>query len=109
MSQEVLIIQPQLFEAGPRHVGQLEFHLFGGAAGLAALGDILDAAARRLDHLVVGPAAPIDVAITETDRHVIAELGHLKALQFPVPAMRRDEIPRRIFLPETPFHHGWEG
>jgi len=55
--QVVLIIQAQFFEAGAGHVRELQFHLLRGAAGLAALGDVLHSAARGLHHLIMGADA----------------------------------------------------
>ena len=74
-----------------RQVLQLQLHLLRRAGRLAALGDILHAAARGLHHLVMGPAAAVDVAVAEPHSDVIGQLRHLKALQVAVAAVHRDE------------------
>jgi len=91
VSQVVFVVQLEFFQAGARHVGQLQFHLFRGAAGLAAFGYILHPAARGLHHLIVGTAALFDIPSTKPHRHVVAELRDLKALEFPIAAVFRDE------------------
>jgi len=91
LAQEVLVVELQLFQAGAGDACQLEFELLGGSAGLAALGDVLDAGAGGLDHLVVGAAALVDVAIAEADGYVVDELGHLEALEVPVAAVLGDQ------------------
>ena len=87
LPEKVLIVQSQFLQAGAGHVGELEFSLLRGAAGLAALGDVLHARTRRLHHLIVGAAALLDVAIAETHRHVVHQLRHLETLQLPVAAV----------------------
>lgn len=93
LPQKILVIEPQLLQTGAGHVGQLEFGLFGGATGLAAFGNVLHPAARRLDHLVVGPAFPVDVAVAKTHGHVINKLGQLKALEPPVAPVGGNDTP----------------
>ena len=74
LPQEVPIIQPQFLQAGTGHAGQLELALLRGAAGLAALGDVLDARARSLHHLVVRAAALVDETVANGARQ--REDGH---------------------------------
>ena len=70
--------------------------------------NILCTAPGGLNHLVVGPATPIDVALTEAHRHIKAELRHLEAFQLPVPAMWRNErVAVGRFFGRSP--HGGEG
>jgi len=57
VSEEVFVVEAEFFQAGAGDLGEFELHFFGGGAGRAAFGDILDAAAGGLDHLVVGAAA----------------------------------------------------
>ena len=92
MPQKIARVQPQFLQAGARHVGQLEFGFFGGAAGLTALSNVLRARTRRLHHLVVRTASLLDVAVAETHGHIIDQLRHLKTLQLPVTAMRGNEL-----------------
>jgi len=91
VSEEVLVIQMEFFQAGAGHLGELELHFFGCGAGLAAFSDVLHAAAGGLDHLVVGAAAPVDVAITKTDGHVVDQLGELETFEFPVASVGGEE------------------
>ena len=51
----------------------------------------LHAAARRLDHLVIGAGAPVDEAVTEDNRAVVDELRGLKAAQFTEAAVWRKQ------------------
>jgi hypothetical protein len=99
LTKIVSIIAPQHFQTKSRCVGELHLDSFRGAAGGAALDDVLRTAPRGLDHLVMSTATPIDVAFAETGCDVEAELRHLKAFQIPIPAMRRDETlaVRRLF------------
>jgi hypothetical protein len=69
--QKILIVQAQLLQTCPGHAGQLELHLFGGRTGLASFSNILHSAARRLNHLIMGPALFIDVPVTEPYGHII--------------------------------------
>lgn len=91
LAQEILVVEAQLLQAGACYIRQLELHLFRGAAGLTTLGDVLDAAARGLNHLIVGAAAFGDVSVAEPDRYVIDKLRDLKALKSPVTAMLRNQ------------------
>ena len=91
LAEVVLVVQSQFLEAGAGHIGEFEFGLFRGAAGLAALGDVLHAAARSLHHLVVSAAALVNVAVTKPHRHIVAQLRELKTLEFPVTSVLRDQ------------------
>ncbi len=103
LTEEVFVVEPEFFEAGAGYVGEFEFGFLGGAAGLAAFGDVLHAGTRGLDHLVVGAAALFEVAVAETDGHVVRKLGDLETLHSPLknygyccfarngPTTRRDE------------------
>ena len=91
LAQEIFVVKPQLFQAGPRHVGEFEFGLFRGARSLAPFGDVLHPRPRRLHHLVMGTAALVDVAVAKTDRYIIHQLRHLKALELSVATMLRDQ------------------
>ena len=68
LAQEILVVEPQLFQAAPRHIGEFEFGLFRGPRGLTPFRDILHTRPRRLHHLVVGTAALSDVAVAKPDR-----------------------------------------
>jgi hypothetical protein len=48
-------------------------------------------AARGLDHLVVSAAAFVDVAVAKPHGHIVTELRDLKALQFPIATVLRDD------------------
>src|SRR5579872_147927 len=104
LAEKVFVIEAQFFEAGAGYVGQLEFGLFGGARGLAALSYVLHSAASGLHHLVVGTAALLDVAVTEADGHVVNQLRHLKTLQLAVAAVPGDE--RFLLRHESPPAQG---
>lgn len=91
MSEEVLVVEAKFFQAGAGDLGEFELHFFGGGAGLAAFGDVLDATAGGLDHLVVGAAAGADVAVAEAHGDVVDELGELERFEVPVAAVGREE------------------
>src|SRR5690625_1060285 len=91
LSQEVFVVEAEFFEAGARHVGQLELHLFGRAARDAALGDVLHAGSCSLHHLVVGAAAQADVSVAEAYREIIDKLRHDEALQVAVASVGRKQ------------------
>jgi len=55
LTQEVLVVQQKLVEAGPGDVDQTQLSLRGGCRRPAALGNVLPSAARRLYHLIDGP------------------------------------------------------
>ena len=74
LAQEVPVVPQQFFEAGAGHPHELQLHFLGRAAHLAALTDVLVAAPRRLDHLVVSPGARVDEAATKLHRRVIYQL-----------------------------------
>jgi len=80
LPQKILIIQPQFLQARPCHIRQLHFHFLRGTRRLTALRDVLDAAASRLDHLVVGAASFVNIAIAEAHGHIINQLRNLEAL-----------------------------
>jgi hypothetical protein len=91
LAEKILVVEPQLFEARPRHLRELEFGLFRGRGSRGTLRDILHAAPGGLNHLVAGAAALFDVLVAKAHGNVIGELRHLKALQPAVPAMLRNE------------------
>src|SRR5690606_37619204 len=70
-----------------RHVRQLELEFLGGRAGLAPLRDVLRTGTRRLHHLVMGPAAAVDVGVTKADSQVVHQLCQLEGLEIAVTAM----------------------
>ena len=41
LTQEIILVEQQLFQAGPSHTDQFEFGFLGGAGGHGALGDVL--------------------------------------------------------------------
>jgi hypothetical protein len=90
-AQEVAVVGEELFQAGARDVGQLDFGFFGGSRGHAAFDDVLLAGTSRPDHLIVGPAALADTAIAEIDGSVVDNLGLLVGEQFLVATVLRDE------------------
>jgi len=84
--QEVAIVRQQLFKTRPGHVCQLNLGLLGRAGGHAAFDDVLLAGPGRLDHLVVGAAAPVNEAVAETDCGVVDDLSLLIGKQLLVAA-----------------------
>jgi hypothetical protein len=102
LPQIVFIVEAQLFQAGPRHVGQLELGFLRRSRRLTALGDILRPAARRLHHLVAGPALAFDEALAEAHGDVVDQLRQLEAPQLPVSAMLRNQ--RLVDLQTLPPH-----
>jgi hypothetical protein len=84
VSEKILIVQSQLFQAGACYVGQFQLHLFGGPRRSAAFGNILNTGPGRLDHLVMGSAPFIDVTVTESNGYVVNQLSDLKALKVPI-------------------------
>ena len=92
LAEEILVVEAQFLERGAGDVGEFELGLLRGATGLAALGNVLHAAAGGLHHLVVGAAARWDVAVAELGREIVAELRELEALQVTVAAVRRNQV-----------------
>ena len=91
LAQVVFVVEAEFFEAGAGDVGELELGLFGSAAGLAAFGDVLHAAARGLDHLVVGAAARGDIPLAKPDGDIVAKLRELEALEAAVASVLWEE------------------
>lgn len=87
VAEKILVVEPEFFKAGTCDLSQLDFHLFRGGADRTSFGDILNAAACSLHHLVVSAAPAVDVTITEPCGDIVTELGNLEALQLPVPAV----------------------
>lgn len=85
---------PLIFKIGspPRHLGQFQFYFLRSGRSLRPLSDILHPAPRRMYHLVMGAAAPVNILIAKAHGNVIAELRHLKAFQLTVTAMFRDQV-----------------
>lgn len=79
MPQKIFIIEFQLLQTRPSDIGQLQFHFARRSARFAAFGNILHAAARRLNHLVMSPAALWNIAVAEAHRNVVNKLRDLKA------------------------------
>jgi hypothetical protein len=92
LAKKIPVVSPEFFEAESRGVRELQLRLLRGTASGTSLDNVLGATASGLNHLVVGPATSIDVALAETNRHIEAELRDLEAFQLPIPAMWRDEI-----------------
>ena len=63
LAKEILVVKPQLFQTGPRYVGELDLSLLRGSRSLASFGDILHPRPRGLYHLVMGAAALFDVTV----------------------------------------------
>ena len=68
-----------------------ELYPEGGARRDAGFDDILLPRARRLDHLVNGPVAPVEKPCTKPDRSIVDHLGPLVGQQFSATSMRGDE------------------
>jgi hypothetical protein len=99
LPQEIFVVEPQLLQAGPRDVGQLELSFLRSARRLAPLGNVLHSAARRLHHLIASSAPAVDVSLAETYRNVVDQLPQLEALQLPVPSVLRNQ---RLIAPHDP-------
>ena len=84
VAEEVFVVEAEFFQAGAGDLGEFEFCFFGCGAGRATFGDVLDAAAGGLDHLVMGAAAWVDVAVAEADGDVVDELGELEGFEVSV-------------------------
>jgi hypothetical protein len=91
LPQEVFVVEPQLLQAGPRHVGELDLGFLRSSRRLAPFGNILHPTARRLHHLVAGSAPAVDVSLAEPYRNVVDQLRQLEALQLPVTAVLRNQ------------------
>lgn len=87
LAEEVLVVEAEFFEAGACDIGELEFRLLGGAAGLTAFGNVLDTTAGCLYHLVVSAAEFADKLLAEADGKIEGQLGNLKTFQFAVAAV----------------------
>jgi hypothetical protein len=105
LAQKIFVIEAQLLQAGPRHVGELELGFFRGAGCLASFGDVLHAGPGRLDHLVASSAARFDVPVAETHRKVENQLGHLETLELSVATMLGDQ--RFSFDHLIPYAANW--
>ena len=88
LSQVILVVQQQFFQAGPRHVHQAQLGLAGRGGGAAAFGDVLSPAARRLHHLIVRARTLAHETVAETHRAVVHQRRHLKGAQLPVTTTR---------------------
>lgn len=84
--QKILVIEAQLLQARPGHVGQFELGFLGSCRRLAPLGDVLHSAPGRLHHLIAGSAALVEVTVAKPDRHVIDKLRKREALQIAITA-----------------------
>src|SRR3989338_11094964 len=88
LSQEILIVQQQLVQAGPRYIHQAQLCVAGGRSRSAALRDVLPAAARRLHHLIMGARTLIYKPVAERHCRIVNHRGHLEAAQLAVAAAR---------------------
>ena len=86
MTQKILVIEQQFFQARAGHVGEFQLRFAAHSASAIAFRDVLPAAAGCLHHLVMRAAAPVDEAFAEMVRAVVDERGGLKAPQLPVTA-----------------------
>ena len=98
LAEKVLIIEHQLLEAGACDIGELELGLLRRAGGDASFRDVLHAAARGLNHLIMGARPFVDEAIAEDERAVIDQLGGLKAAQLAVAAVPRKQAVGRAWM-----------
>lgn len=83
MAQSFSLLQEQFVQAGAGHVGQVDFRGAAGGPGTVAFGDVLPAAARRLNHLIPGARGRIDDALARGDRGGVNQGGRLKTVQSP--------------------------
>lgn len=86
-----VVLGELVVQAGPSNVGEFHLHFFGGSGCTAAFGDIADAAASGLDHLIVRTAAFINEAVAEDDGGVIDGLGDDIAAEVLVTAVGEEE------------------
>jgi len=102
LPKEILIVQLQLLQAGPRHIRQFQLRLLRRTRCLTALRDILHPRTRRLHHLIMRAAALIHVSVTKPHRDVIDQLRNPKGFQPPVTAVPGNQRFSVHFIPR-PF------
>ena len=91
LTQEILVIQQQLFQAGTSHIGQFELTFPTGPGCDRSFRDILNSAARRLNHLVKRPAATIDVTLAKAERRIVNQSRLNERFQAAISAMFRNQ------------------
>jgi len=72
LAKKIPVVSPKFFQAESRGIRELQLRPLRGAASGTSLDNVLGAAASGLNHLVVGPATSIDVALTKTDGDIEA-------------------------------------
>ena len=92
-SQKILIVGQQLFQACPRHIGQLQLHLLGSARGFRSLNNILFSRTRRLHHLIDRAVALFQKPRAKPISEIIHDLRLLKRPQLAIISMRRQQPP----------------
>jgi len=95
LTEKILIVQTQFFQTGSSHIGQFQFGLFRGTRGLGTFRNVLHTGPGRLDHLVMRPAAALDITVAKSSRQIVNQLRHLKTLQMAVSPMFRNQ---RFFI-----------
>ena len=76
-AEVVFIVVEEFLETRLCHIGELDFRLARRGSRLIALGNILLARARRLNHLVNGAVALGEVAMSEVIGDVVDDFRHL--------------------------------
>lgn len=93
LSQETLEVREKFVGVtGPGHIGEMHLQLAGSCRQPAALGDVANAAAGGLHHLVVRERRLSDEPVTENDRGIEDHPGQTVAAQPAVTTVRQKDI-----------------
>ena len=90
LAEEILVVQEQLFQAGPSDSCGLQLALPGGGGGHASFRDVLYPAARGLNHLIVSAGALVHKPIAEDHGGIVNHLCRLEAAQLAAATVRQD-------------------
>lgn len=86
LAQKILIVALQLHQRTACNIIKIQFNL-GRRPGIdRALGNILNAAPRRLYHLILRSALLRNITIAKKNRHIINQPAKLKCFQLLIPA-----------------------
>lgn len=92
LAEVVAIVAEKFLQTGAADVGELEFRFLGSAGDLAALGDVLVAAAGGLNHLVVGAGLAVNETVAEAHSGVVDDLGFLVGAELLVATVRGNHL-----------------
>ena len=96
LSQEVLIVEQQFIETGSCDVHQAQLSLARGRRSPAPFGNVLPAAARGLDHLIVRARTLVDKPVTKRHRSIVNNRRDLKAAEITIAAARAQPAVRSV-------------